>query len=649
MTTDIDFFPFPFGFYPMLPSVGARTFVGLQPGTLRTLFRQRALRASSTAPPQPQYRLAICGAGAAGLSALKALRKKWLDKNLDAKLHADIFDASIVPLGLIRLGVAPDHLSIKHVGDNLIECIDSWKNDSDKRFTFSFFGGVEVGRSVSLMALRTCYDSVLLTTGSYAPGDTSNPALEIENEYAPGVINSREFVGFYNGQSLHPPEHLYKIYKQVPGVMEELGQWVMDPALLDYSLARSYSLTSVGQDRIPRTTKYQMGSFFDQRRRDQTKVVVIGQGNVSADIARMLLLNPEDLSGQHMSSSARDALLRLYKRYIHDIIIIGRRGALQASWDTATLRELTQLGEDIKLLVKPTELVDSLSHPVVMRAVKRDRAAKRMVDLLEQCAKDYELEEQAEERGSATKRHIILRFLNSPVAIRCDPDYTGSVNGIEIRRNQLDSNSRSKEPSELETVPDFDYEVELIDKVRLIVKSIGYGCTGKYNQSRWTTADSPGRDVCKTFVFPRPWKDNVQFKIEDAENKKSSIFGAGWFQSGGRGNLGNTMASGTRVAEHILNDILSREPNGRLSAARRLTLTLTVPEVGVPVSWEEAYQLLDHERRSNRKVTEWQTGVDFINRNRAKEGPRGLNWLRDLASNPEALAEIDPHLVNHVH
>eukprot|EP01055_Gregarina_sp_Pseudo9_P000132 Gregarina_sp_Pseudo_9__131@NODE_108_length_4228_cov_56_330389_g100_i0_p2_GENE_NODE_108_length_4228_cov_56_330389_g100_i0NODE_108_length_4228_cov_56_330389_g100_i0_p2_ORF_typecomplete_len638_score109_45Pyr_redox_2/PF07992_14/3_7e10NAD_binding_9/PF13454_6/0_13NAD_binding_9/PF13454_6/5_3e03NAD_binding_9/PF13454_6/5_9e03FMOlike/PF00743_19/2_7FMOlike/PF00743_19/50NAD_binding_8/PF13450_6/0_34Pyr_redox_3/PF13738_6/1e02Pyr_redox_3/PF13738_6/7_7Shikimate_DH/PF01488_20/33Shikimate_DH/PF01488_20/88Shikimat len=631
----------------MLPGFRKRLF----PPTSHPFFAgvARAISSSSPSNPQPQYRLAICGAGAAGLSTLKALRKKWLDRNLDARLHADIFEASLVPLGLIRLGVAPDHLAIKNIGDNLIETIDSWKNDSDRRFTFSFFGGVEVGRAVSLLALRTCYDSVVLTTGSYAPGDTSSPALDIENEYSPGVISSRELVAFYNGQSLHAPEHLYKIYKQVPGVMEELGQWVMDPALLDYSLARSYSLTSVGQDRIPRTTKYQMGSFLDWKRKDLTKVVVIGQGNVSTDIARMLMICPESLSGQHMSSSAKDALIRLYKRYIHEIILVGRRGALQASWDTATLREFANLASDVKVLVNPSELVDSLAHPVAMRAVKRDRAAKRMIDFLEECASNYELEKAAEERGENLNRRITLRFLNSPVAIRCDPDHTGSVNGIEIQRNQLDINSKSKDASELEAIENVNHDVELIDKVRLVVKSIGYGCAGKYNRSRWRTVDT-NHKPCKTFVFPRPWKDSIGFKVEDAEeNKKASIFGAGWFQSAGRGSLGNTMASGPRVAEQVLNDILAREPTGRLSAARRLTLTLTVPEVGVPVSWEEAYQMLDHEKQTGRKIVEWQNGVDFVNRTRAREGPRGLNWLRDLANNPEALAAIDPHLVNHFH
>eukprot|EP01054_Gregarina_sp_Poly1_P010391 Gregarina_sp_Poly_1__10390@NODE_745_length_6478_cov_380_446732_g274_i1_p7_GENE_NODE_745_length_6478_cov_380_446732_g274_i1NODE_745_length_6478_cov_380_446732_g274_i1_p7_ORF_typecomplete_len174_score17_70Pyr_redox_2/PF07992_14/1_1e07NAD_binding_8/PF13450_6/0_015DAO/PF01266_24/0_013FMOlike/PF00743_19/0_023NAD_binding_9/PF13454_6/0_043NAD_binding_9/PF13454_6/6_9e03Thi4/PF01946_17/0_28_NODE_745_length_6478_cov_380_446732_g274_i159156436 len=132
----------------------------------------RQLGVSVSTERQPQYRLAICGAGVAGLSTLKALRKKWLEKNLNANLHTDVFEASMVPLGLLRLGVAPDHTDIKQIGENLVKTIDSWEADKDSRFSFSYFGGVEVGKTLDMSQLRSYYDSVIITTGSYAPGDS---------------------------------------------------------------------------------------------------------------------------------------------------------------------------------------------------------------------------------------------------------------------------------------------------------------------------------------------------------------------------------------------------------------------------------------------------------------------------------------------
>eukprot|EP01053_Blabericola_migrator_P002830 Blabericola_migrator_1__2829@NODE_1809_length_3758_cov_251_341642_g1164_i0_p1_GENE_NODE_1809_length_3758_cov_251_341642_g1164_i0NODE_1809_length_3758_cov_251_341642_g1164_i0_p1_ORF_typecomplete_len647_score115_47Pyr_redox_2/PF07992_14/2_8e11FMOlike/PF00743_19/8_6FMOlike/PF00743_19/8_1e02FMOlike/PF00743_19/15FMOlike/PF00743_19/9_7e03Shikimate_DH/PF01488_20/33Shikimate_DH/PF01488_20/3_1e03Shikimate_DH/PF01488_20/19Shikimate_DH/PF01488_20/1_3e03Pyr_redox_3/PF13738_6/4_3e02Pyr_redox_3/PF13738_6/1e04 len=589
-------------------------------------------RTETTEKTWPEYRLAICGAGAAGLSTLKAIRKKWIDKNLEAKLHVDLYDASILPLGLLRLGVAPDHKHVKQIGENLIETVTNWNEDGARSFSFDFYGGVEVGRSVTLAALRNVYDSIILATGSYAPGDTSSPALEIENEYAPGVMNSREFVAFYNGHSLHPPDHLYRIYGQLPGPMEAVGQWVMDPALLDYSLARSYSLTSVGLDRIPRTTKYQMGSFLDYTNTENDRVLVVGQGNVSADIARILLLDPDKLPGEHMNAYAKEALEKLYPKYVRDVVIAGRRGALQASWDTATLRELSQIADDVKLCVKPAELLDSLEHPLIIKSLRRDRPAKRMVELLEDCAKNYEIQERKREAGESLDRQITLRYLTAPISFKCDPAANGAVCGAELAKNKLDPDTSKKEIVDIGAVEDIDKEVELIDRLRLVIKSIGYGCAGQYNRARWRTLDT-NHKPCKTFVFPRPWKcSESSFKVAEAEKGKgASIFGAGWFHSNGRGSLGNTMSTGPRVAEQVLDDILGRDPCGRSEAFRKLTMTLVVPEIGVPISWQEALKIMDHERKTGQKLAEWHDGVDLVNRCRAQLGPRGKNWLKEMA------------------
>eukprot|EP01057_Protomagalhaensia_wolfi_P005353 Protomagalhaensia_wolfi_Nauph_80__5352@NODE_581_length_2256_cov_9_795670_g430_i1_p1_GENE_NODE_581_length_2256_cov_9_795670_g430_i1NODE_581_length_2256_cov_9_795670_g430_i1_p1_ORF_typecomplete_len271_score50_84EAL/PF00563_20/0_25_NODE_581_length_2256_cov_9_795670_g430_i16001412 len=270
-----------------------------------------------------------------------------------------------------------------------------------------------------------------------------------------------------------------------------------------------------------------------------------------------------------------------------------------------------------------------------------------MIDLLEQCATNWELEEAARKNGELTNRTITLKFLSATKRFLVDPQNQGAVNAVEVKRNRLDPECMKKETCELDAVEDPQAHTELIDRVRLVVKSIGYGCAGAYNRSRWMTRDTNPKP-CKTFVFPRPWRDNNSFKVEDAiPGKKASLFGAGWFQSNGRGSLGNSVASGTRVAEHVLADILTRDPCGRAAAGRRLTLSTTVPEVGIPVSWEEARNILAHEQRRDEKIVTWSEAVDHVNRTRAKEGPRGLNWMREEMGSDPHKAAFDPHLLEH--
>ena len=143
------------------------------------------------------------------------------------------------------------------------------------RDNVGFFGNVEVGCNVRLAELMELYDAVVLATG--APRDRR---LGIPGEDLPGVIGSGSFVAWYNG---HP-------HGRVPSV-----------------------------DNI-------------------RSVVIIGNGNVAIDVARILAKAPEELTGSDLS---RDVLSQLSSQPLQTIYIVGRRGPAEAKF---TDHELAELG-----------------------------------------------------------------------------------------------------------------------------------------------------------------------------------------------------------------------------------------------------------------------------------------------------------------
>ena len=126
--------------------------------------------------------VAIVGSGPAGFYTADALLK------LGDGFQIDILDRLPSPFGLIRAGVAPDHQTTKKISRNF----ERMAMHEQVRY----YGNVEIGRDVSLDALREVYDAVVLAVG--APKDR---ALTIPGEDKLGVYGSADFVGWYNA---HP-------------------------------------------------------------------------------------------------------------------------------------------------------------------------------------------------------------------------------------------------------------------------------------------------------------------------------------------------------------------------------------------------------------------------------------------------------------
>lgn len=147
---------------------------------------------SSNAAGRP-LRIAVVGAGPAGVYAADILTKARGVADGDFRVSIDIFDRYPSPFGLIRYGVAPDHPRIKGIVSALHRVMD--------RGDIRFLGNVEFGRDVSLEDLRHLYDAVIFATGAVRDASLELPGIDLE-----GSFGAADFVSWYDG---HPdvPRH----------------------------------------------------------------------------------------------------------------------------------------------------------------------------------------------------------------------------------------------------------------------------------------------------------------------------------------------------------------------------------------------------------------------------------------------------------
>ncbi|MBE4719072.1 FAD-dependent oxidoreductase [Pseudarthrobacter sp. AB1] len=133
-------------------------------------------------------RVAIVGAGPAGVYAADILTKSNGVKDGDFEVSIDLFEAYPAPYGLIRYGVAPDHPRIKGIVNALHKVLD--------RGDIRFLGNVTYGRDLTLHDFRAFYDAVIFSTGAIKDADLSIPGIDLA-----GSFGGADFVSWYDG---HP-------------------------------------------------------------------------------------------------------------------------------------------------------------------------------------------------------------------------------------------------------------------------------------------------------------------------------------------------------------------------------------------------------------------------------------------------------------
>ncbi|PTR31058.1 ferredoxin--NADP+ reductase [Rhodococcus sp. OK519] len=127
-------------------------------------------------------RVAIVGAGPAGIYAADALMKS------DTEVSIDLFERMPAPFGLIRYGVAPDHPRIKGIITALHKVLD--------KDAVRLLGNIDYGTDITLEDLRRFYDAVIFSTGANADRALSIPGIELDGSYG-----AADFVSWYDG---HP-------------------------------------------------------------------------------------------------------------------------------------------------------------------------------------------------------------------------------------------------------------------------------------------------------------------------------------------------------------------------------------------------------------------------------------------------------------
>jgi len=351
---------------------------------------------------------------------------------------------------------------------------------------FRFFGNVEIGGTVEHADLARLYDAVV-----YAFGAQTDRRLGIPGEDLPGSWAATELVAWYNG---HP-----------------------DYQELEFDLSGE-------------------------------RAIVVGNGNVALDVARMLALSDEELAPTDTTDAATAAISG---SGIREIVVLGRRGPAQASFTTPELKEMGELA-DADIVVDPAELE---LDPASEAALESDTNARRNVEVLREFAA----------REPAGKRRLVeLRFRVSPVAVLGEE----RVEGIEIVRNELVADERGRvravTTEERETVP-----------CGVVFRSVGYrgiGLAGlPFDDEAGTMPNDGGR------------------VLDESGNPLAGIYCAGWIKRGPTGVIGTNKKDATETVELLLEDARA----GKLPAPAGGTLEELLAERGCEAVVYSGWEAID--------------------------------------------------------
>lgn len=182
-------------------------------------------------PAERPLRVAVVGGGPAGLYTADALTFAS-----DVMVHVDVLERLPVPFGLLRYGVAPDHLNIKLAADSLQEVLD--------RPNVQLFCNVEIGRDVDVEALREHYDSIV-----YATGADADNTLGIPGENLLGSASATAFVKWYNG---HPEADRFDLSTTASVAVVGAGNVALDVTRLLVKSVDELRHTDIDSDTLAR-------------------------------------------------------------------------------------------------------------------------------------------------------------------------------------------------------------------------------------------------------------------------------------------------------------------------------------------------------------------------------------------------------------
>jgi ferredoxin--NADP+ reductase len=322
---------------------------------------------------------------------------------------------------------------------------------------FRFFGNVGFGNQLKLADARRHYHQIVFCTGAQ-----TDRHLGIPGEDLIGSHSATDFVAWYNG---HP-----------------------DFSHLEFDL-------------------------------DCESAMVVGVGNVAADVARILTRDPAELAATDIADYALDALRNSQIRVVH---LVGRRGPVQAAFTNPEIKELGALaGCETSTLPDEMEL-DELSAQALADA--EDKATSRKVELL----RSY-----CDRRQPDRSRKLILRFLASPVEFVGNG--AGRVDSVRLVRNELyESDDGSLRPRSTDRFESVD--------AGLVFRSVGYRGVA--------LPDLP---------FEESWGviPNDAGRIIDPETRAplTGLYTSGWIRRGPSGVIGTNKADAQETVKSMIEDL----------------------------------------------------------------------------------------------
>ncbi|RDI51910.1 FAD-dependent oxidoreductase [Nocardia mexicana] len=349
--------------------------------------------------------------------------------------------------------------------------VSSMFESAFRRETLQYHLNVEVGNHISHDELLSHHHAVI-----YAVGASTDRQLGVPGEDLPGSHSATEFVAWYNG---HP----------------------------DYA-NRSFDLSG-------------------------ERAVVVGNGNVALDVARVLTLDPDELAKTDIADYALDALRN---SNIREVVVLGRRGPLQAAYTSPEFLALGYL-KGIDVIVDPADLeLDPES-----RALLDDPEVEPSLQLKYQLAQEY----AAKEPNPSNKR-IVFRYLASPTAVTG----TDKAEGVEFAHNELvseDGRLIARATDRTETLP-----------ASLVLRSIGYRgepvAELPFDDRAGTVPNEHGRVVAEGAHLP-------------------GVYVSGWIKRGPRGVIGSNRVDAQETVERLIDDFTAGKlaaPQGDRAALKAL-------------------------------------------------------------------------------
>ena len=306
----------------------------------------------------------------------------------------------------------------------------------------NYYGNVEIGKTIALETLSDMYDAVVVSSG--APEDKN---LEIDNKSTIKIYGSAQFVGWYNGNPIHS------------------------------KLSPNFNCKNI---------------------------VIIGNGNVALDCARVIAKTKEEF---YQSDIMEYALNALNQSSVDNIYVIGRRTPKDAKF---TISELREMG-DLKLY-KP----------------EVDYDEKEMLKFLESDAIDTKVKKNIEalidfkKISTDKKKKVIFKFLSTPFKV-IEED---GINYLLLNKSKVLENKIISTDT-IEKIP-----------TDLIITAIGY-----------RVSSIEGLET----------EPNNNFFVNNEGHIKENIYTSGWASGASVGVIGSNKIGASLLVKKIISEVSSNK------------------------------------------------------------------------------------------